>query len=170
MTIQLKYLLSTLKKTPMETFEDNWEYTKFNIAKSIIKTFIDNKDILSLEFHLNVYQKEIKDYNNVDRLTIHFKECSKNNYDYIKKINNITTKVNQNSSNMQISTMSNLYREYQLECLSFTAKDSENKFNPQIYKQLNNLLGKKFDAIFNYYYLENTIPQREIIEKNKLKI
>lgn len=170
MTTQLKYLLSTLKKTPMETFEDNWEYSKFNIAKNIIKTFIDNKNILSLEFHLNVYQKEVKDYNNVDRLTIHFKECSKNNYDYIKKIKNITTKVNQNFSNMQISTMSNLHREYEIEHLIFTAKDSDNKFNPIIYKQLNTLLGKKFDTVFNYYYLNNIVSQPDKIQTNKLKI
>lgn len=172
MTRQLKELLHEVKHTDMAIFTDNWEVTTFNIGKDILKTFIENKDVLSLNFNLRVYEKEGLDYKNVPRLKIEFQDDPKNKHklEYIRKIHNIKNTVNQKFVNLEFTNMTNLYREHKTDNLIFTAKDSDGIFNPTIYKQLNSLMGSKFDKLFSYYYLESKIPQSHTIRINKIKI
>lgn len=172
MTRHLRELLDEVKQTDMAIFTDNWEITTFNMGKDILKTFIDHKNVLSLNFNLRVYEEDGIDYKNVPRLSIEFQDDPKNKHklEYIRKMHNIKTKINQNFINLEFTNMTNLYRAHKTDNLVFTARDSDGIFKSTIYKQLNSLMGSKFDKLFSYYHLESKIPQSHTIRINKIKI
>lgn len=170
MTIELRKLLSNLKKTPMEIFDDNEEIAYFNITKRILETLIDNPQIMTLRFNLKVYDMFINDHNNINILSIiwqkDLKYNLKNDYFRDKK----EKEINQQFTNMQFTRMNALKEIYKQDYLYFTAKNDNHELNPDIFNQLNTFIGPKFDKLFQYHSLEKTIPQSNKIEVKKLKI
>lgn len=170
MTTALERLFIDLKKTPMTICANNEEVAYFDITKRILKTFIDNPKIMSLRFNLRVYDMFIDDYENVNRLTIIWQKDLKHNLKNGYFRDQKECEINKNFKNMDFTRMTNLQRRYKTDYLTFTAKNDDNEINLEIFNKLNTFIGPKFDKLFQYHRLENTIPQSNKIEVKKIKI